>query len=465
MHLARPTTALLTVFAILLSGSLSTAEQHNVPPEGFTAIFNGKDLAGWHGMGHFDPRTLWALSDDERGEKREKDLADVRQHWTVENGELVNDGHGVYLTTDGDYGDMEFWIDYKTVAKADSGIYLRGTPQVQIWDYTEEGGKWEIGADKGSGGLWNNSKGALGKDPIVLADKPFGEWNRFRIIQVGERTTVYLNDKLVVDHAPLENFWSKQSDDFSNEAPGAYNKARSLFAKGPIQLQTHGGEIRWRNIFIREIPADEANEMLAAKGSKGFESRFNGENFDGWGGPIENYEVVDGTIMCKAGKGGTIHTTEEYTDFAARFQFKLPKGGNNGIAIRYPGAGDTAYVGMCELQVLDNTADKYAKLDQRQYHGSAYGMVPARRGYLRPAGEWNFQEVTVKGSTIKVELNGTTILNTDLAQVTEFMGGRPHDGKDLKSGYFGFAGHSDPVQFRNVSIKKLEPEETAAGAE
>ena len=117
------------------------AGELNVPPTGFTALFNGKDLSGWHGMGHFDPRKLWAMSDEERKAKREADLKDAKQHWTVENGELVNDGHGVYLTTDKDYGNMEFLIDYKTVAKADSGIYLRGNPQVQIWDYTKEGGK------------------------------------------------------------------------------------------------------------------------------------------------------------------------------------------------------------------------------------------------------------------------------------------------------------------------------------
>ncbi len=445
--------AVLFCWAMVVS--LANADE-NVPPEGFKALFNGKDLAGWHGMSGVDPRALAALSDDERAAKRAADLEDVKQHWSVENGELVNDGHGVYLTTNESYGDIELWIDYKTVALADSGIYLRATPQVQIWDYTEAGGKWNIGADKGSGGLWNNSAGSPGKDPLVLADKPFGEWNRFRIIQVGERTTVYLNDKLVVDHARMENLWSKKTpDELFKAAPGSHNKANPLFRTGPIQLQTHGGEIRWRNIFIREIPTDEANEMLATKHADGFESIFNGQNFDGWSGPVENYEVVDGNIKCKPGKGGVIHTNHEYADFAVRFEFQLPPGGNNGLAIRYPGAGDTAYVGMCELQVLDNDAVKYAKLDQRQYHGSAYGMVPAHRGYLRPAGEWNVQEVTVQGSTIKVELNGTLILDTDLSQVTEYLGNSPHPGKDRASGHFGFAGHSDPVQFRNVKLKRL----------
>lgn len=422
------------------AGFLESRGQENLAPAGFEAVFNGRDLSGWHGMGHFDPRKLWEMSPTERAEKKAKDMEDVRRHWTVENGELVNDGDGVYLTTDRDYGDIEFWIDYKTVAKADSGIYLRGNPQIQIWDFTESGGKWNIGADKGSGGLWNNSAGAPGKDPFVLADKSFGEWNRFRVLQIGDRTTVYLNNQLVVDQAPMENFW---------------NRSTPLWNKGPIQLQTHGGEIRWKNIFTREIPHAEANLILSSTDDSGFESVFNGRDFRGWAGPIDNYMIREGAIVCKPGQGGTIFTEREYTDFVVRFEFKLPPGGNNGLAIRYPGAGDTAYAGMCELQVLDDSAAKYAQLDARQYHGSAYGMAAAHRGFLRPVGSWNYQQVTVKGSTIQVELNGTTILDTDLAKVSDFMAGSPHPGKDRLSGHFGFAGHGDPVQFKNIRIRRL----------
>jgi hypothetical protein len=409
------------------------------PPAGFTALFNGKDLNGWYGLND-DPRKIFKMSDEERAKFRQNSMADVRKHWTIEGDELVNDGEGAYLTTEKDYGDIELLLEYKTVAKADSGIYLRGVPQVQIWDFTKEGGKWNIGADKGSGGLWNNSPGAPGKDPLVLADKPFGEWNKMRIIQVGARTTIYLNDKLVVDNAIMENYWDRK---------------KPLWPKGPIQLQTHGGEIRWRNVFVREIPAAEANDFLRKKGAEAFKPVFNGRNFEGWAGPTDNYEIKDGAIVCKAGKGGTIYTKEEYSDFVARMEFKLPPGGNNGLAIRYPGEGDTAYVGMCELQTLDNTSEKYKNLDPRQFHGSAYGMAAAERGFLRPVGEWNFQEVSVQGSRIKVELNGTVILDTDVSKITDFMAGNPHPGKDRKSGYFGFAGHNDPVAYRNVSIKKL----------
>ena len=193
----------------------------------------------------------------------------------------------------------------------------------------------------------------------------------------------------------------------------------------------------------------------ASPAPAGFTSLFTGTDLTGWAGAVDNYEVRDGAIVCKPGQGGTLHTKESYGDFIVRFEFLLPPGGNNGLAIRYPGSGDPAYTGMCELQVLDSEHPKYAKLDPRQYHGSAYGMAAARRGHLRPTGEWNEQQVTVQGSRITVELNGTTILDADLKDVTEFLDGKAHPGKDLKEGFFGFAGHGDPVMFRRIAIKRL----------
>lgn len=416
------------------------------PPEGFRALFNGKDLTGWHGMPHFDPRKLAAMEPDQQQAQIDEWTADAKKHWTVENGELVNDGHGAYLTTDEEFGDYELLIEYKTVPLADSGIYLKSTPQVQIWDYREEGGKWDRGADKGSGGLWNNTEGNPGKYPPFVADKPFGEWNSFRILQVGARTSVWLNGQQVVDHAILENFWDRS-------AP--------LFAKGPILLQTHGGEIRWRNIFIREIDSEEANHILAENTADGYEPIFNGTDLSGWQGAVENYEVVDGNLRCQAGHGGTLFTKEEYGDFQVRLEFKLPEAGNNGLVIRYPGHGQPHIDGMCELQVLDTEHEKYKTIDPRQAHGSVYGAVPAARGYLRPTGEWNFQEVTVQGHQITVELNGNVILNADVSEVKEFMGGYDHPGITRLSGYFGFAGHSDPVEFRKIEIRKLDEQQAA----
>jgi Domain of Unknown Function (DUF1080) len=388
----------LALLLTLLAGHLAFAAEPT-PPKGFTLLFNGKDLKGWHGMPHYSPYNLDKLADATPQIK--KWTEDAFEHWKVECGELVNDGGGAYLTTDKWFGDIELLIEYKTVAKADSGIYLRATPR-------------------------------------IVADKSFGEWNSFRILQIGEHVTVYLNGKLVVDHARLENFW---------------NKNLPLRKTGPIQLQTHGGEIRWRNVFIREIPADEANAILRERESKKFVDLFNGKDFTGWTGAKDGYEIKEGAIANRPGKGGNIFTEAEFADFTARVEYKMPEGGNNGLAIRYPGKGQPSVEAMCEVQILDDNAPKHTKLDPRQYNGSVYGMIPAHRNYDRPIGEWNFMEVTVKGPKIQVELNGTRIVDGDVSKVTEFMDNKKHPGKDQPSGHFGFAGHNDPVMFRNIRIR------------
>lgn len=206
-------------------------------PSGFRALFNEKDLSGWWGLGTVNPASWIDLPEEKLAEKRKGSLEDIAKHWRVENNELINDGHGLYLTTVENFADFEFLLEYKTVPLADSGVYLRGYPQVQIWDTSETGGKWKYGAKQGSGGLWNN-RPKNGWSPLVHADKPFGEWNHFRILMVGEKVTIWLNEKLVVDQATLLNYWKKSGP---------------ILSKGPIQLQTHGGEIRWRNLFIKEI--------------------------------------------------------------------------------------------------------------------------------------------------------------------------------------------------------------------
>ncbi|GAB5403253.1 MAG: DUF1080 domain-containing protein [Aureliella sp.] len=403
-------------------------------------IFNGENLEGWHGN---QPHQLQRVAEGERENVALEQREQFAEHWRVEGDNLVNDGNGPYATTDREYGDIELELEYRTVAKADSGIYLRGTPQVQIWDTTKEGGKWDRRADLGSGGLFNNRKGTPGQLPLVLADKPFGQWNHVRIVQIGARTWVELNRHLVVDGAIMENFWDK-------------DRLTPLAGKGPIQLQTHGGEIRWRNIRLREISPTEAISRMRGDDAKyGFRSLFNGEDLDGWAGAVDDYVAEDGMISCKPGRGGVLFTEEEFEDFVVRIEFQLPPGGNNGLALRYPGSGRASYDGMCELQILDDAADKYAKLDPRQYHGSVYGVVAAHRGYLRPAGEWNFQEVTVRGSHIKVELNGTVIVDADVSEVESYQGDREHPGIGLRKGHFGFAGHNDPVKFRNIAIRRL----------
>ena len=241
----------LSTFVIALhwafDAGLTRADEPK-PPEGFHAIFNGEDLSGWIGL---DPHQVDKLSGDKRDAKLEQMREAFAQHWRVENGELINDGNGPYATTEEDFGDYELMIEYKTVAGADSGIYLRGMPQVQIWDSSQayDPKHSDRHPQLGSGGLFNNTPKTLGRDPIMVADKPFGQWNAFVIKHIGNRVWVKLNNKEVVDGAVLENFFDRSKD-----AP----------TRGPLMLQTHGGEIRWRNIYIREIKPAEAKRALAS---------------------------------------------------------------------------------------------------------------------------------------------------------------------------------------------------------
>lgn len=414
-------------------------------------LFNGKDFTGWHGRPTVDPRKWDSTPEADKAKWNQE----IKDHWRVDGNEIVNDGKGAYLTTNQEFGDFDLTLDFKIVEGCDSGIYLRGIPQVQIWD-PDAANNRPNGNEKGSGGLWNNPAGWEGKDPLVRADKPIGQWNTMKMRLVGERCWVWLNDKAVVVDARLHDF-------FASGSP--------LIAKGPIQLQTHGAEIRFRNIVIHEFDADESNEVLRkaeddrlAAQNKKFDRLFNGTDLAGWKGAVSNYTVTEGAIQCLQGKGGVLYSDKSYGDFVFRVDFQLPPAGNNGLAIRYPSVeeieqlpkeqrhGDAAYVGMTELQILDDGHANYAKIDPRQAHGSAYGMVAAKRGYLRPVGQWNHEVVTVTGSKIIVELNGTRILDADLSNVSEFMANTPHPGKDRAAGHIGFAGHSDPVRFRNVDI-------------
>ncbi|MFG0329425.1 MAG: DUF1080 domain-containing protein [Phycisphaerales bacterium] len=429
----RPVLA-MTLVAALVGFATNAAAQMDSPPDGFTALFNGEDLAGWKGLVG-NPETRAAMAPEELANAQADANAAIAEHWRVEEGVLINDGHGPHLCTEKQYGDFELLIDWKISPGADSGIYLRGAPQVQIWDPVN-------GIDQarvGSGGLYNNQNHP--SRPLVVADNPAGEWNTFRIRMIGEIVRVELNDALVVDEVVMENYW---------------DRSRPIYPREQIELQTHGGEIAFRNIFIREISVDEANEWLTARSGppRDFKPLFNGRDLDGWTGSVDGYLVENGALICDPERGGTLLTEEEFGDFVLAFQFKLPPGGNNGLAVRAPLQGNPAYDGM-ELQILDNTSPKYAMLQPYQYHGSIYGVAAAHRGYLRPVGEWNFQEVTLDGSKVIVRLNGTTITEVDLDEIETPMDGNEHPGLERTSGHIGFMGHGDRVEFRDIRIRPL----------
>jgi hypothetical protein len=432
-----------TIFTIallsLVPGNFALGQEDNKPPKGFTALFNGTDFKDWTGGATRDPREIAALPPSERAKYDADMKRGIEKHWKVENGELVSDGHEPYLATKRDYGDFELWVDWKINAKGDSGIYLRGVPQVQIWDPTDQGAK-KNGADKGSGALWNNKKNE--RFPPEVADKPLGEWNRTYIRMVGPYVTVKLNDKLVVDDVIMENY--------KPEIP--------IYATGPIYLQTHGSETRFRNVFVREISAEESNQLLAeiAGDEKQFESVFNGKDLSGWIGPVDDYEVKDGAIQCKPERGGNLFTKDEFDNFVVRFEFRLPPGGNNGLALRAPVTQDQLAYAATEIQILDDAHPQYADLHDYQVHGSLYGMAPAARGYLRPVGEWNCEEVSLDGDQLKVCVNGFEVLNTNIAEVSKQpIDGKAHPGASRKSGHLALCGHNDPVAIRNIRVKRL----------
>jgi len=184
---------------------------------------------------------------------------------------------------------------------------------------------------------------------------------------------------------------------------------------------------------------------------------FDGKTLSGWIGAKESFHVDDGMLVCRQQSHGNLFSAREYSDFVLQFEFQLTPGANNGLAIRSPLKGDPAYVGI-ELQILDNTAKKYQKLEPYQYHGSAYGIAPARRGFLKPLGQWNIQEVHCQGRQITVHLNGTRILDVDLeraAPLGKTVDGREHPGWQRQKGHIGFLSHGDRVLFRNIRIREL----------
>lgn len=231
------------------SAPMPESEKDNTPPEGFGALFNGKDLSGWKGLADRDANKRRALQGKALTDAQAAADEVMRKHWSVKDGVLTYDGTGQSLATARNYGDFEMYVDWKIPPGADSGIYLRGTPQIQIWDPWHLGDAradslveaYRTGRNLGSGGLWNNRRAS--NRPLVMADKKPGEWNTFLIRMVGERVSIWLNGKHIVDRTKLENYWDREGD---RRAP--------LPRADQIELQHHGSELFFKNLYIRELP-------------------------------------------------------------------------------------------------------------------------------------------------------------------------------------------------------------------
>lgn len=409
--------------------------------EGYVSMFNGQDLAGWKGLVE-NPFKRAQMKPAALAKAQEKADEQMRKDWKVENGLLVFDGTGYdNICTEKQYADFEMYVDWKldpAGPEADAGVYLRGTPQVQMWDTA----RVKVGAQVGSGGLYNNK--VHESKPLKVADNKLGEWNTMFIRMAGDRVTVYLNGELVTNDVILENFWDRK---------------QPIFPIEQIELQAHGSKVYYRNLYVKELESREPFKLSKEEVKEGYKVLFDGSNMFEWTGNTTDYTLKDGTITLvpSKGSGGNLYTKNEYGNFVFRFEFQLTPAANNGLGIRTPMEGDAAYVGM-ELQILDSEHPVYKDLHEYQYHGSVYGIMPAKRGFLKPTGEWNYQEVIANGDNIKITLNGEVILDGNIREATKngTPDGKEHPGLFNKKGHIGFLGHGSEVKFRNIRIKELK---------
>ncbi|MDR1160718.1 MAG: DUF1080 domain-containing protein, partial [Tannerellaceae bacterium] len=216
----------------------------------------------------------------------------------------------------------------------------------------------------------------------------------------------------------------------------------------------------YRSIYVKELERPEPFTLSAEEVKEGYKMLFDGTNMFEWTGNTVDYTSrEDGTITLLPGKGsgGNLYTKSEYGNFVFRFEFMLTPAANNGLGIRTPMEGDAAYVGM-ELQILDSEHPVYKDLQVYQYHGSVYGILPAKRGFLKPTGEWNSQEVIADGDHIKITLNGEVILDGNIREATSngTPDKREHPGLFNKKGHIGFLGHGSEVKFRHIRIREID---------
>ncbi|MDR1610542.1 MAG: DUF1080 domain-containing protein [Candidatus Symbiothrix sp.] len=408
--------------------------------EGFVSIFNGKDLTGWKGLVE-NPVKRSKMKPADLAKAQIKADEQMRKDWKVENGLLVFDGAGYdNICSEKLYGDFEMYVDWRLEPSpdADAGIYLRGTPQVQIWNTA----RTNVGAQVGSGGLYNNQSNP--SNPLKVADNKLGEWNTFYIKMVGDRVTVIFNGELVVDNVILENYW---------------DRSQPVFPVEQIELQAHGSKVYYKNIYMKELKRTRPFELSAQEKKEGYKILFDGTNMHEWTGNLVDYQLEDGCISVHptSSFGGNLYTKKEYDNFAFRFEFQLTPSANNGVGIRAPMEGDNAYNAM-EIQILDCEHPVYKDIAPYQHHGSVYGVIAAEHGAMKPVGEWNEEEIYANGDNIRVTLNGKVILEGNIREAAKngTVDHQEHPGLFNKSGHIGFLGHGNELKFRNIRVKELK---------
>ncbi|HEV3137109.1 MAG TPA: DUF1080 domain-containing protein [Pirellulales bacterium] len=339
----------------------------------------------------------------------------------VENGLLLLKSGDGFVRTDERHGDFVLELDWRArrPTNYDSGIYIRAhlPPEAKPWP-----NRYQINLKQGGEG---NLLGVKGATSSGLAKA--GEWNHFKLTAVGDTAELEINGQKAWRASGLEN------------------------ADGYIGLQSEvdgGGQFEFRDIKVTDLD---------------FKQLFNGQDLSGWTGDTKGYSVEGGSLVCRENGGGNLFTTSEHADFSFRFDFKLSSDGNNGVGIRAPLKGDPAYLGM-EIQILDDSDDRYRTIQPWQAHGSIYGVAAAKRGFLKPVGEWNREEIIARGRQIAVILNGTTIVdaNLDEAAKPQTLDGKPHPGLARDKGHIGFLGHGARIEFRNMRVKDFAKQQPNA---
>jgi hypothetical protein len=332
----------------------------------------------------------------------------------VENGVLLLKAGDGLVRTNERHGDFVLELDWKARRDSnyDSGIYIRADLPVGKSPWPARN---QINLKEGDEGHLLGVAGGQGGGKFKR-----GDWNHFKITAKGDTAELEINGAKA---------WS---------ATGLNN------VDGYIALQSEvdgGGQFEFRHIELTDLD---------------YKPLFNGDDLAGWIGDTKGYAVEDGALVCPQNGGGNLYTEGEFSDFSFCFDFKLSSGGNNGVGIRTPTKGDAAYVGM-EIQILDDSADRYKSIQPWQAHGSIYGVVPAKRGFLKSVGEWNHEEIIARGRQITVILNGTVIVDADIDKASQpkTVDGKPHPGLANPAGHIGFLGHGARIEFRNMRIKEL----------
>ena len=413
------------------------ADGRETAPQGFVELFNGRDLTGWKGAlkegGFNTPGVRRAASPEKMREVQKRADELMVEHWHVRDGALFFDGlpGGYSLATAKDYGNFELMADWRLLrTHGDSGFYLRGLPQVQIWDPNTWGGL-------GSGGIYNNKK-AL-SNALSCEDRPIGDWNRCRMRMVGDRLTVWLNGVKIVDDVQYE--YSRK--------PGV---PIPLIER--IELQCHGDPVEFRNIFIRELPEDPADIPDPAKATRGVQINLLAEGMDGWvatdpkarmgwsleGGVLSNNTGLD---PKKTGRGGagTTHLQTKRTDFFD-FDFScdvlVPKGCNSGVYLR----------GRYEIQVKDS----YGRKPDCHNMGALYDLITPSVAAEKPAGEWQHIDLTLYKRHLTVKLNGVKIIeNKPIAGVTPLA----INADEMSPGPILLQGDHSNASFRNMVLTPI----------